>query len=145
MGKAKSRNRAKDRDNPIAREVKPPTDPELLELREKHVLPVLKKLQSSDQITRSAAAHTITTLIGGKKTRKLLLREQIVKVLLEQTLHDGSVEARNDGWGILLSLAQAEERDFCVHLYRQDILTAIAGAGKAVSHSKNAIGGHWLT
>jgi hypothetical protein len=133
MGKSKPRDRVKHRAKPTAKEVKPPSDPELAALRKKQILPVLKDLQSSDQNTRSAAARAITNLIEDVKTRKLLLREQIVKILLEQTLTDLSLETRADGWGILRNLVLEEERDFCVHLYRQDILTAIEGAVKSVS------------
>lgn len=132
MGKSKPRNRAKNRSNPAIREIKPPTDPELAALREKHILPVLKELQSSELKTRSAAARAITNLIEDNKTRKLLLRDQIVKILLEQTLTDLSLETRVDGWGILRNLVLEEDRDFCIHLSRRDILTAIEGAGKSV-------------
>jgi hypothetical protein len=136
MGKSKPKNRVKHRTNPTAKEVKPPTDPELAALREKRILPVLKDLQSPELKTRSAAARAITNLIEDTKTRKLLLREQIIKVLLEQTLTDSSLETRTDGWGILRNLVLEEERDFCVYLYRQDILTAIDGAVKSVCCTK---------
>jgi hypothetical protein len=140
MGKSKRRNRAKDhRTNPTAKSIKPPADPELAELRQKRILPVLQDLQSPDLNTRSAAARAITNLIDDIKTRKLLLREQIVKILLEQTLTDLSVETRADGWGILRNLVIEEDRDFCVHLYRQDILTAIDGAGGSVSRIEEAL------
>jgi hypothetical protein len=142
MGKSKPRHRVKHRASPTGKEVKPPTDPELAALRKKQVLPVLKDLQSPDQKTRSAAARAITNLIEDIKTRKLLLREQIVKILLEQTLTDSSLETRTDGWGILRNLVLEEDRDFCVHLYRRDILTAINGAVKSVSSATNAVYEH---
>jgi len=142
MGKSKPRNRAKHRTNPTAKEVKPPTDPELAALRQKRILPVIKDLQSPEQKTRSAAARAITNLIEDTKTRKLLLREQIVKILLQQTLTDSSLETRTDGWGILQNLVLEEERDFCVHLYRQDILTAIEGASKSVSGKRSRLHEH---
>lgn len=124
MGKSKPRVRTKNRANPAA---KPPADPELAAIREQRILPVLKDLQSPDVKARSAAARAITNLIEDQKSRKLLLREQIVKILFEQTLTDSSLETRTDGWGILRNLALEEEADFCIHLYRQDILTAIGG------------------
>lgn len=132
MGKSKPRNRVKNRNDPTGKP-KPPADPELAALREQRILPVLQDLQSADLKTRSAAASAISNIIEDHKCRKLLLREQIVKILLEQTLTDSSLETRAAGWGILRNLALEEEADFCVHLYRQDILTAIDGVVKTVS------------
>jgi hypothetical protein len=132
MGKSKSKYREKYRSNPTARAVKPPSDPELAALRDKQIQPVIKDLQSADVKTRSSAARAITNLIESHNTRKLLLREQIVKILLEQTLTDSNLETRVDGWGILRNLALAEDTDFCVHLFRRDILTAIDGGSKSV-------------
>lgn len=134
MGKSKPRNRAKNRGDPTAKPIKPPTDPELAAIREQRILPVLKDLQSAELKTRSAAASAISNIIEDTKCRKLLLREQIVKILFEQTLTDSSLETRTAGWGILRNLALEEEADFCVHLYRQDILTAIEGVVQTVSN-----------
>ncbi len=132
MGKSKPRDRNRNRADPTAKHVKPPSDPELAALREKSILPVLKDLHSADLKTRSTAARAITNLIEDTKSRKLLLREHIVQILLEQTLTDSSLETRMDGWGILRNLTLEEEADFCIHLYRQDILTAIEGVIKTV-------------
>ncbi|KAL2070571.1 hypothetical protein VTL71DRAFT_13597 [Oculimacula yallundae] len=129
MGKSKPRNRTKNRTNPTA---KPIADPELAAIRDQRILPVLKDLQSPDLKTRSAAARAITNLVEDQKSRKLLLREQIVRILFEQTLTDSNLETRTDGWGILRNLTLEEEPDFCIHLYRQDILTAIDGVLKTI-------------
>ncbi|KAH7411033.1 hypothetical protein BKA64DRAFT_371538 [Cadophora sp. MPI-SDFR-AT-0126] len=129
MGKSKPRSRAKNRTNPSA---KPIADPELAAIRDQRILPVLKDLQSPDLKTRSAAARAITNLVEDQKSRKLLLREQIVRILFEQTLTDSSLETRTDGWGILRNLTVEEEPDFCIHLYRQDVLTAIDGVIKTI-------------
>jgi len=138
MGKSKPRNRVKNRNDPTGKQIKPPADPELAAIREERILPVLKDLQSADLKTRSSAVSAITNIIEDQKCRKLLLREQIVKILFEQTLTDSNLETRAAGWGILRNLALEEEADFCVHLYRQDVLTAIDGVVKTVSH------GAWL-
>lgn len=137
MGKSKprTRDRAKNRDNPAGKPVKPPADPELAAIREQRILPVLQDLQSAELKTRSAAASAISNIIEDTKCRKLLLREQIVRILFEQTLTDSSLETRTAGWGILRNLALEEEADFCIHLYRQDILTAIDGVVKTVRDS----------
>ena len=132
MGKSKPRQRKKDRVNPTTKAVKPPTDPELAAIREQRILPVLKDLQSPELKTRSSAASVITNIIEDPKCRKLLLREQIVRILFEQTLTDSSLESRAAGWGILRNLALEEEADFSIHLYRQDVLTAIDGVVKTV-------------
>ncbi|KAJ9423810.1 hypothetical protein QL093DRAFT_2563186 [Fusarium oxysporum] len=120
------------RKDPIAKTVKPPSDPELAALRESKILPVINDLKSADPKSRSAAASAISNIIQDEKCRKLLLREQIVHTITTQTLTDAALESRAAGWGILRILAQEEEPDFCVHLYRVDILTAIEFAAKSV-------------
>lgn len=60
------------------------------------------------------------------------MREQIVRILFEQTLTDSSLETRTAGWGILRNLTLEEEADFCIHLYRQDVLTGIEGVARSV-------------
>ena len=133
MGKS-GRNRAQGpRADPIAKPVKPPADPELAALRESQILPILKDLQSPDAKSRTAAASAIANIVTDTRCRKLLLREQIVHIVLTETLTDASIDSRAAGWEILRVLSQEEEADFCVHLYRLDILTAIEHAAKAVS------------
>jgi hypothetical protein len=132
MGKSR-RNRANaHRKNPMAKTVKPPSDPELAALREQKILPVIQDLKSADPKSRSAAATAVSNIIHDEKCRKLLLREQIVHTILTQTLTDAALESRAAGWGILQVLAREEEPDFCVHLYRLDIITAIEFAAKSV-------------
>ncbi|KAK5998560.1 putative ARM-like repeat-containing protein [Cladobotryum mycophilum] len=132
MGKSK-RVKTGHRSDPVAKQVKPPSDPELAALRESKILPIIKDLQSADPKSRSSAASVISSIIQDTKCRKLLLREQIVHTVLTQTLTDSALESRAAGWGILQILAQEEEADFCVHLFRQDILTAIEYASKLVT------------
>ncbi|KAI1436626.1 hypothetical protein GGR50DRAFT_198870 [Xylaria sp. CBS 124048] len=129
---AKSRrNRAKagQRADPIAKKaVKPLSDPELISIRNNNILPILQKLKSSDPKNRTTAASAVANIVQDTKCRKLLLREQIVHVLLTETLTDASLEGRAAGWEILRVLAAEEEADFSVHLYRVDVLTAIQHA-----------------
>jgi hypothetical protein len=137
MVKSNPRNRVKNRDNPTqAKPIKPPTDPELAAIREKRILPIIEDLQSAQLEKRSAAAKAIANIIEDTKCRKLLLREQVVRILFEQTLSDSNLEARTAGWGILRNLALEEEADFCIHLYRQDILTAIEGVSRSVCNPR---------
>jgi len=128
-----NKKKSKDRSNPIAKPVKPPSDPELAAIREKQILPVINDLTSPETNKRSAAAIAIANLIEDTKCRKLLLREQVVRILLEQTITDSSLESKSAGWGILRNLALEEEADFCIHLYRQDILTPITAIIQMVS------------
>ncbi len=134
---AKSRrNRARAHgSDPIARKAKtpkPPSDPQLVALREQHILPVLQDLRSPEPKLRTAAAGAIANIIDDEQCRKLLLREQVVHVVLTQTLTDSSLESKAAGWEILKVLVQNEESDFCVHLFRSDILSAIEFAIIAV-------------
>ncbi|KAK4080325.1 hypothetical protein Trihar35433_1430 [Trichoderma harzianum] len=134
MGKSK-RTRGGHRSDPVAKVVKPPSDPELAALRESKILPIINDLKSADPKSRSTAASLISSIIQDTKCRKLLLREQIVYTVLTQTLTDAALESRAAGWGILQVLAQEEEADFCVHLFRQDVLTAIEFASRLI-HDK---------
>lgn len=131
----RNRGGSNHRRDPVAKPVKPPSDPELAALRESKILPILRDLQAADPKSRSAAASVISSIIQDSRCRKLLLREQIVNVVLTQTLTDAALESRAAGWGILQVLADEEEADFCVHLHRQDILTAIEFASKLVSEN----------
>lgn len=133
MGKSR-RNRGHARTDPIAKPVKPPTDPELAALREAKILPVIKDLKSLDIKSRTTAANAIANIATDSKCRKLLLREQVVHIVLTETLTDNNPDGRAAGWEILKVLAQEEEADFCVHLYRLDVLTAIEHAAKLVNH-----------
>ncbi|KAG5927518.1 hypothetical protein E4U42_002161 [Claviceps africana] len=128
----RNRGGASQRRDPISKPVKPPSDPELAALREAKILPVIQNLRKADPKSRSSAATAITNLIQDTRCRKLLLREHIVHTVLTQTLTDAAWESRAAGWGILQVLAQEEEPDFCVHLFRSDILTAMAYAARTV-------------
>ena len=133
MGKARRKDRNKDRVNPMAKPIKPPSDPELAAIRERQILPIIADLTSPESKKRSSAAVAIANIIEDTKCRKLLLREQIVRILVEETITDSALESKSAGWGILRNLAMEEEADFCIHLYRQDILTAIQGTTQNVS------------
>lgn len=134
MGKARRNKANGSRADPMAvKAVKPPTDPELIALREKRILPVINDLRSSDLKARGAAASAVANIVQDEKCRKLLLREQIVHIVLTETLTDASLDSRAAGWEILRVIASEEESDFCIHLFRLDILTAVEHAAKIVS------------
>ncbi|KAK0735687.1 hypothetical protein B0T21DRAFT_289651 [Apiosordaria backusii] len=134
MAKARKNRVRRSRADPIARaaKIEPPSDPELAKLRESKILPILKDLKNPEAKSRTQAAGAIANIVQDAKTRKLLLREQVVHIVLTETLTDNSIDSRAAGWEILKVLAEEEEADFCVHLYRLDILTAIEHAAKAI-------------
>ena len=142
---AKSRrNRARaNRSDPLSRPAKPPSDPELAALREEKILPVLNDLRGTDPKARPMAATAIANIIDDDKSRRLLLREGLVRILMEQTLTDNSPDAKAVGWEIIRSVAEKEDSGFCIHLYRQDILTAIEFAAKTVSALSLVYGRVW--
>ncbi|KAF3768050.1 hypothetical protein M406DRAFT_289377 [Cryphonectria parasitica EP155] len=133
MGKSRRNKANGHRADPMAiKAVKPPTDPELAALREKQILPVIKDLRSSDLKARGSAASAVANIVQDEKCRKLLLREQIVHIILTETLTDASLDSRAAGWEILRVIVSEEESDFCVHLFRLDVLTALEHAIKNV-------------
>lgn len=137
MGKSRQKKANANRADPIAiKAVKAPTDPELIQLREQHVLPIIKDLRSADLKARGAAASAIANIVQQEKCRKLLLREQIVPIVLTETLTDSSLDSRAAGWEILRVIATEEDKDFCVHLFRLEILTAVEHAVTTVSGCK---------
>ncbi|SZE99459.1 unnamed protein product [Blumeria hordei] len=117
MGKKWDKKRSKP--------IKIPSDPECKIHREQHILPTITNLQSSDQETKSTAVTSILKLILDTKSRKLLLREKLVTLICEKFLTDSNLNNKADGWGILKSLAQEDDAGFCVHLFRQGMLSAI--------------------
>ncbi|KAK3318540.1 hypothetical protein B0H66DRAFT_242419 [Apodospora peruviana] len=138
MAKSRRSRTKAPRTDPIAKPVKTPSDPELAALRESRILPVLKGLKSPDAKSRTAAAAAVANIVTDTKCRKLLLREQVVHTVLTETLTDASIDSRAAGWEILRVLSQEEESDFCVHLFRLDILTAIEHAAKAIIETLTA-------
>jgi hypothetical protein len=132
MGKSRQRKRTENQHGAI-KPVKPPSDPELAALREEKIVPLIKNLTNSDPTVRTSAAIAISSTIEDTKFRKLFLREQLVKILLEQTLTDQVLELRSVGWAILRTLALNEEFGFSIHLYRLGISSAIERTIQSVS------------
>ncbi|KAM4056923.1 hypothetical protein HRG_003781 [Hirsutella rhossiliensis] len=116
----------------MAKQVKPPSDPELAALREAKILPIVHQLRDADPKSRSAAAAAIANIVQDPRCRKLLLREHLVHTILTQTLTDAALESRAAGWGVLQLLAHEEDADFALHLFRQDVLTPMQYAAKTM-------------
>ncbi|KAI9752329.1 MAG: hypothetical protein M4579_005672 [Chaenotheca gracillima] len=136
MGKPKRRGKPKERADPL-RENRPPKplDPESEALRSNKILPALQELTSSNPSSRSTAATAIAQLTEHDACRKLLLRERLVRVVLDLTITDSNPEVVSGGWMILGRLAQYEDAGFKIHLYRQDILTPLDAALKLIGSS----------
>jgi hypothetical protein len=126
MGKSKTKSRTSHRTNPKAgKPSKPPTDPELAAIRTDKILPIIADLTSPDSKKRSSAISAIANLILDHKCRRLLLREQLVRIIRSRILSDTDLEIQARGWGILQKLLEEENMSFGIHLYRQDILTPL--------------------
>lgn len=89
-------------------------------------------MRDSDVTTKSTAIESTLKLVQDKKCRKILLREQIVKILLEEIFEDSNLQVKTGGWVTLKSLAKEEEADFCVHLYRRGVLEKIDAITKLI-------------
>lgn len=128
MGKSRKRDRPRDRANPTSGRPVKVIDPVTAALRDQKIVLALAALRDAEAKTKPETGTTIANLIEDEKCRKLLLREGLVRLLMEQTINDSDLDVVCKGWGILRNLALAEQADFCVHLYRQDILTPIGTA-----------------
>lgn len=127
MGKYRKKDRPRGRADPISGRPAKVLDAATAALRDQKVLPAVAALRA-DTKSKTVAATTIANLIEDERCRKLLLREGLVRLLMEDTINDSDLEVACKGWGILRNLALAEQPDFCLHLYRQDILTPLEAA-----------------
>lgn len=126
MAKSKKTDRPRQRKDPTAcRSPKPPADAKTAALRDQKILPVIAALASPEPKKRSEAAIAIANLIEDQRCRKLLLKEQVVRVIMEQTITDSNLEVMAAGWGVLRNLILEEGDDFRIYLFRQDILTPV--------------------
>ena len=126
MAKSQKGDRPRQRKDPTSgRPAKPPADAETAALRDQKILPVIAALAGPEAKKRSEAAVAVANLIEDPRCRKLLLKEQVVRVIMEQTVTDSNLEVMAAGWGVLRNLLLEEGDNFGVHLFRQDILTPI--------------------
>lgn len=148
MGKSRRNRASKNKGagaDPKPKPKPPPSDPELAALREQRVVPVLRDLLAGEPGRQWAAAEAVAAEPHGVArdpgARKLLLREGVVRRVLSEILAPGAsadsagLEAQAAGWHVLRALAAEEGPDFCVHLYRQDVVPAIQDAARKVSFS----------
>ncbi len=112
---------------------KPLSDPELLAFREQHILPALNDLKEADPKLRLKAAESIRQICQDEKGHKLLLREQIIHVVLTETLTDPSPESQVAGWSILGELDMRADDGFHVHLFRAGVIPNMESTSSRVT------------
>lgn len=116
-----------------------------LKIVNEKIKPVLDNLVSQDITEKSMALSTLNVLIEDPKMRFLLLKEKLVKIVLEKCFSDGEVqdEALIEGgdqfegevFGLLRNLCLEEGYDVCIFCWRQNILKYIR---RALEKSQNA-------
>ncbi|KAK6463432.1 hypothetical protein DFJ63DRAFT_118656 [Scheffersomyces coipomensis] len=133
MGKLKrNRKNNKSRQNPLGsnpKSAKENGDGKKDEsTRQSKILPLLNKLQSSIPNDRSMALAAITVLCEDSRMRKMLLKEKLVSIIMEQCLNDSNDEIVVESFGLLRNIGIEEGYDVLKHYWRSGIWTSIEGA-----------------
>lgn len=95
------------------------------QIRTQKILPVMEKLVAPDLTDRSMAISAINVMSEDAKLRTLLLKERLLKVVLEKSIKDTNEEISSEAFGLLRNLCIEEGYDVAVYLWRQQVLTAI--------------------
>lgn len=137
MGKLKrNRKNQKARVNPLKRSGdEHKQDQKDENTRQSKILPLINKLRSSVPNDRSMALGVITVLCEDQRMRKLLLKEKLVNIILEQCLSDSSDEIVVESFGLLRNLGIEEGYDITKYLWRSDIWTPIEKALSKIESS----------
>ncbi|KAH3683751.1 hypothetical protein WICPIJ_005270 [Wickerhamomyces pijperi] len=127
MGKLKKRSRSsKYRSNPVNRAASSSEQTKQDDnLRTSKIIPVIAKLQSAIPNDRSTAISTIAVMLEDTKFRKLLLKEKLVQIILDQCLTDSNIEIVVESFGLLRNLVIEEGYDVSTYLWRQNIWVVI--------------------
>lgn len=126
MGKLKKSKRNQKRKNPLARpNSKSPNDTKSDEAARRKALPLIEKLGSTSSNDRAMALSAITLLCEDEVYRKVLLKEKLITIIMEQCLTDSNEEIVVEAFGVLRNIAVEEGYDVIQHLWRQNIWTAI--------------------
>ncbi|GMG30770.1 unnamed protein product [Ambrosiozyma monospora] len=100
------------------------------------ITPLISQLSASATNDRSIALSTILLLCDNDpQSRKLFLKNNLVKILLTKLIHDESDEIVVDAYGLLRNLIIEEGYDLSVHLWRSDIWTALEADFKKAMQS----------
>jgi hypothetical protein len=122
MGKLKKRSRSSNhRANPVAQNKRVKEDKQNETLRTNKVLPLITNLSASAPNDRSMALGSISVLAEDPTFRKLLLKEKLLQILMEQSLKDSNDEIIVESFGLLRNLVIEEGYDVAIYLWRQNI------------------------
>ncbi|KAF5103149.1 hypothetical protein D0Z03_000287 [Geotrichum reessii] len=125
MGKTKKRSKASkarfNSQNYLQGAAAADTSNDIKIINEK-VRPVLEKLVSNDITDKTMAISTIGTMIEDPKQRTLLLKEKLLKTLLETSIKDDNVQFVSEVLGLLRNISIEEGYDVCIFLWRQNII-----------------------
>ncbi|KAH3669167.1 hypothetical protein WICMUC_005006 [Wickerhamomyces mucosus] len=130
MGKLKKKSRSsKYRSNPVNKTLTKNdgtiNNKQDENLKTNKIIPIINKLKSSIPNERSMAISTISVMIEDNKFRKLLLKEKLVQIILEQCLNDSNIEIVVESFGLLRNLVIEEGYDVSIYLWRQNIWKVI--------------------
>lgn len=96
--------------------------------RQNKIIPLIAQLSSSAPNDRSVALNAITVLSEDSRLRKLLLKERLILVIMEQTLNDSNDELVVESFGLLRNLTIEEGYEVAKFLWRSNIWTSIETA-----------------
>lgn len=132
MGKLrKGRRNQRGRINPVARkDGSTPSKQDIKDetTRQNKIVPLIGQLSSSAPNDRSVALNAITVLSEDSRLRKLLLKERLIPVIMEQTLNDSNDELVVESFGLLRNLTIEEGYEVAKYLWRSNIWSAIESA-----------------
>ncbi|EGV66338.1 hypothetical protein PSN45_003054 [Yamadazyma tenuis] len=103
--------------------------------RNNRILPLIEKLSSSSTNDRSMALGAITVLCEDNRMRKLLLKEKLVQIIMEQCLNDNSDEVVVEAFGLLRNIGIDEGYDILKYYWRSNIWITIENSLKKVQES----------
>lgn len=139
MGKLKrGRKNQKARVNPIANNSKKNFDKQEIKdenTRNSKILPLINNLKSSVPNDKTMALGAITVLCEDERMRKLLLKEKLVLIIMEQCLNDSNDEIVVESFGLLRNIGIEEGYEVTKFYWRSNIWTAIEAALKKIETS----------
>ncbi|KAF3904154.1 hypothetical protein AA313_de0205323 [Arthrobotrys entomopaga] len=96
-------------------------------IRDQKISPIITGIQSATPAERAQHLVAATSIVEDPSCRKLLLREHIVRLVMERSLCDSAQEVVAAAWAFLNTLVLHEGYDVAVHLYRKGILKHVDG------------------
>ncbi|KAK6350254.1 hypothetical protein TWF696_006489 [Orbilia brochopaga] len=94
-------------------------------IRDQKILPIINGIQAASPADRAQHLNAATSIVEDAQCRKLLLREHIVRVVMEQSLLDPAQDVVAAAWVLLDKLVEYEGHDVSVHLFRKGILKLV--------------------